>query len=117
MSLYQNPKNRKVRMAKLSISRRVALLAAATATTIALVGCAPAEEASDLGQLDVQFSWIKNAEFSGEFLADSNGYYAEEGFSSVNFIAGPTATAAVVLSGGALVGLSDAIAVTPVILE
>ena len=104
-------------MAKLSISRRVALLAAATASTIALVGCAPAEEASDFGQLDVQFSWIKNAEFAGEFLADSNGYYAEEGFSSVNLIAGPTATAAVVLSGGALVGLSDAIAVTPVILE
>ena len=77
-------------MAKLSISRRVALLAAATASTIALVGCAPAEEASDFGQLDVQFSWIKNAEFAGEFLADSNGYYAEEGFSSVNFIAGPT---------------------------
>ena len=104
-------------MAKLSLTRRVALFAAATATSIALVGCAPAEEASDFGALDVQFSWIKNAEFAGEYFADANGYYAEEGFSSTNFIAGPTATAAVVLSGGALVGLSDAVAVTPVILE
>ena len=104
-------------MAKLSITRRVALFAAATATSIALVGCAPAAEENDFGQLDVQFSWIKNAEFAGEYFADSNGYYQEEGFSSVNFIAGPTATAAVVLSGGALVGLSDAVAVTPVILE
>lgn len=98
-------------MAELSLTRRVALFAAATATSIALVGCAPAEEASDFGALDVQFSWIKNAEFAGEYFADANGYYAEEGFSSTNFIAGPTATAAVVLSGGALVGLSDAVAV------
>lgn len=105
-------------MSKLSLTRRAALFTAAAATSIALVGCAPAaEEASDFGQLDVQFSWIKNAEFAGEYFADSNGYYAAEGFSSTNFIAGPTATAAVVLSGGALVGLSDAIAVTPVILE
>ena len=104
-------------MPKLSITRRASLFIAAAVTSVALVGCAPAEEASDFGQLDVQFSWIKNAEFAGEYFADSNGYYAEEGFSSTNFIAGPTATAAVVLSGGALVGLSDAIAVTPVILE
>lgn len=104
-------------MPKLSLTRRASLVLAAAVTSVALVGCAPAEEASDFGQLDVQFSWIKNAEFAGEYFADSNGYYAEEGFSSTNFIAGPTATAAVVLSGGALVGLSDAIAVTPVILE
>lgn len=103
-------------MAKHTLSRRTALIAAAAAASLALVGCAPAQT-SDFGELNVQFSWIKNAEFAGEFLADSNGYYAEEGFSAVNFIAGPTATAAVVLSGGALVGLSDAIAVTPVILE
>ena len=104
-------------MAKLSLTRRAALVAVAAATTVALVGCSAAEETNDFGALDVQFSWIKNAEFAGEYFADSNGYYAEEGFSSVNFIAGPTATAAVVLSGGALVGLSDAVAVTPVILE
>lgn len=98
--------------------RFAALIATAAAASLALTGCAPAaEESSDFGALDVQFSWIKNAEFAGEYFADSNGYYTEAGFSSVNFIAGPTATTAVVLSGDALVGLSDAVAVTPVILE
>lgn len=94
-------------------------IAAVLATTLGLAACAaPAEESTDgYGELSVQFSWIKNAEFAGEYLADANGYYAEAGFSSVNFIAGPTATAAVVLSGDVLVGLSDAVAVTPVILE
>jgi ABC-type nitrate/sulfonate/bicarbonate transport system substrate-binding protein len=84
-----------------------------------LTGCASdsAEQTESYGELGVQFSWIKNAEFAGEYFADANGYYQEAGFSSVNFIAGPTATAAVVLSGEVLVGLSDAIAVTPVILE
>lgn len=102
-------------------SRRAALLAAAAAATLAIAGCAPAAtettEAESFGDISVQFSWIKNAEFAGEYLADANGYYTEAGFSSVNFIAGPTATAAVVLAGDALVGLSDVIAVTPIILE
>ncbi|MEN9872816.1 MAG: hypothetical protein RL450_751 [Actinomycetota bacterium] len=100
--------------------RPLVALAALSAAVLGLTGCAPqAEEAQSegFGDLSVQFSWIKNAEFAGEYFADSNGYYSEAGFSSVNFIAGPTATAAVVLSGDALVGLSDAVAVTPVILE
>ena len=94
------------------------LAAIAATAALVLTGCATTEEQSEsYGELSVQFSWIKNAEFAGEYFADSNGYYQEAGFSSVNFIAGPTATAAVVLSGEVLVGLSDAIAVTPVILE
>lgn len=94
-------------------------IATVLATTLGLTACAGSteESAEGYGELAVQFSWIKNAEFAGEYLADANGYYAEAGFSSVNFIAGPTATAAVVLSGDVLVGLSDAVAVTPVILD
>ena len=97
----------------------LAAIAAISAAALVLTGCASdsAEETESYGELGVQFSWIKNAEFAGEYFADANGYYQEAGFSSVNFIAGPTATAAVVLSGEVLVGLSDAIAVTPVILE
>ena len=99
--------------------RPLAAIAAISAAALVLTGCASdsAEETESYGELGVQFSWIKNAEFAGEYFADANGYYQEAGFSSVNFIAGPTATAAVVLSGEVLVGLSDAIAVTPVILE
>jgi ABC-type nitrate/sulfonate/bicarbonate transport system substrate-binding protein len=97
----------------------LAAIAAISTAALVLTGCASdsAEQTESYGELGVQFSWIKNAEFAGEYFADTNGYYQEAGFSSVNFIAGPTATAAVVLSGEVLVGLSDAIAVTPVILE
>jgi len=42
----------------------------------------------DYGTLDYQLSWIKNVEFAGEYLADTNGYYKDAGFSSVNLMAG-----------------------------
>ncbi len=100
-------------------SRSLVAIAALSVAALGLTGCAGSteESAEGYGDLAVQFSWIKNAEFAGEYFADNSGYYEEAGFSSVNFIAGPTATAAVVLSGEVLVGLSDAVAVTPVILE
>jgi ABC-type nitrate/sulfonate/bicarbonate transport system substrate-binding protein len=60
----------------------------------------------DFGKLAIQLSWIKNIEFAGEYFADSKGYYAAAGFSSVELIAGPTAAESVVASGKALVGLS-----------
>lgn len=98
--------------------KRLSALSALVSVAL-LSGCASSavNESEGYGELAVQFSWIKNAEFAGEYLADANGYYEEAGFNGVNFIAGPTATAAVVLSGDVLVGLSDAVAVTPVILE
>lgn len=65
--------------------------------------------AADLGALTVQFSWIKNAEFAGEFLADSKGYYADAGFSTVNFLAGPVAQEEVVATGKADFGLGNAV--------
>lgn len=104
-------------------SARKRLIGAASALPIvalALTGCSAGDtetEQGSLGDINIQFSWIKNAEFAGEYFADTNGYYEEAGFDSVNFTSGPTATAAVVLSGEALVGISDAIAVTPVIVE
>lgn len=99
--------------------RFLGVAAALPMFALALTGCSADSEPEQgsLGDINIQFSWIKNAEFAGEYFADTNGYYEEAGFSSVNFTAGPTATAAVVLSGEALVGISDAIAVTPVILE
>jgi len=59
------------------------------------------------GTLSYQFMWIKNAEFAGQYVADSRGYY--EGFDKVDLIAGgPTVTQdAVVESGKAIVGVSD----------
>lgn len=45
------------------------------------------------GALDFQLPWIKNVESAGEFIADAQGFYTKQGFSSVNLIAaGPNAT-------------------------
>ena len=62
----------------------------------------------DLGTLDFQLSWVKNVEFAGEYLADSMGFYAAEGFSKVNLLAGgPTVQQdSVVGSGKAFIGIS-----------
>ena len=72
---------------------------------------------ADLGDITVQLSWIKNAEFAGEFFADSKGYFTDAGFSSVTLNAGPGATESIVLSGGADFGLSNAISVGQVVAE
>jgi ABC-type nitrate/sulfonate/bicarbonate transport system substrate-binding protein len=62
----------------------------------------------DYGTLDYQLSWIKNVEFAGEYLADSNGYYKEVGFSSVNLMAGGPSVQqdAIVASGKAFICIS-----------
>jgi ABC-type nitrate/sulfonate/bicarbonate transport system substrate-binding protein len=104
-------------ISKLSLKGRITALSATLAVAaLALTGCAPADKA-DFGALNVQLSWIKNSEFTGEFNADTNGYYTEAGFSSVNLVAGPAATEAEVLSGNALVGIANPISTTPVILN
>ncbi|WP_235022038.1 MULTISPECIES: ABC transporter substrate-binding protein [unclassified Rathayibacter] len=74
-------------------------------------------DGADLGTLKVQLSWIKNEEFSGEFFADSEGYYTDAGFSSVTLTAGPSTGTAELLSGSADVALSDAVSVGTVIAE
>lgn len=61
------------------------------------------------GTIGFQVSWILNDEFSGEYLADSRGYYTSQGFTHVNIIpGGPNVTQdAVVASGKAFAGLSS----------
>lgn len=73
--------------------------------------------AADHGDITVQLSWIKNAEFAGEFFADANGYYDEAGFGEVTLNAGPGATESIVLSGGADFGLTNAVTVGQVIAQ
>jgi ABC-type nitrate/sulfonate/bicarbonate transport system substrate-binding protein len=70
---------------------------------------APAD-GSKYGVLDFRFSWIKNAEFGGYYLADQRGYYKDAGFSGVNFIAGgasATPQETDVVTGKAFVGTSS----------
>jgi ABC-type nitrate/sulfonate/bicarbonate transport system substrate-binding protein len=64
--------------------------------------------AKDLGQLTFQLSWIKNVEFAGEYIADTNGYYTDAGFSKVTLLSGGPGVAqdSIVAAGKALVCIS-----------
>ncbi|MCW2748068.1 MAG: transporter substrate-binding protein [Nocardioidaceae bacterium] len=97
---------------------RFAAVAAAAALVLAACGSSSDDEpaasdtaaaSGDLGALTVQLSWIKNAEFAGEFMADSKGYYKDAGFSSVNLLTGPVAQEEIVATGKADFGLSNAV--------
>lgn len=101
---------------------RLAALMAAAALALAACGSDSDGEAAsdasdgasnaastDLGDITVQLSWIKNSEFAGEFMADDKGYYSDAGFSSVNLLPGPVGTEELVATGKADFGLSNAI--------
>lgn len=105
--------------------RSAVALVAAAATASLLAGCASGtstdstggDEGADYGDLTVQLSWIKNEEFSGEFFADSEGYYTDAGFSSVTLTAGPSTGTAELLSDSADVALSDAVSIGTVVAK
>ncbi len=44
--------------------------------------------AADFGELSLQLNWITNAEFAGTYVAVEEGYYAANGFSTVNVVPG-----------------------------
>jgi ABC-type nitrate/sulfonate/bicarbonate transport system substrate-binding protein len=90
---------------------------ASTATTAG--GSATTAAKQNYGALDYQLSWIKNDEFSGEYLADTRGYYTQQGFTSVNLISGgPNVQQdAVVASGKAFVGISSPDITSPAIQQ
>ena len=85
------------------------LFSVVASISLALLGLTGCGSDGDSSRLSVQLSWIKNSEFAGEYFADTNGYYAEAGFGSVNLISGPTDTAAAILSGEAFVGIDNAV--------
>lgn len=89
--------------------RSVAIAAAAAVGLLGLAACGDdAADASGHGEINVQYSWIKNEEFAGEFYAYDKGYYDDAGFSKVNGISGPDTGVAKLLSGEVQVALSDA---------
>jgi len=72
-----------------SSSKSSSSSSAAAGSSSATTSATPA----NFGPLDLQLPWIKNVESAGEFIADTNGFYTKQGFSSVNLIAaGPNAT-------------------------
>ncbi|WP_138731482.1 ABC transporter substrate-binding protein [Modestobacter excelsi] len=100
-------------------TRRTAAAVTAAGLVLALAACGSDDaDASSSGgaedghgELSLQLSWIKNAEFAGEYLADSNGYYTDAGFSAVNLVAGPSTGVAELVQGSVQVALSDAVSI------
>ena len=100
------------------IWRRTAVVATATGLALTLAACGSDDSDSaaaggdeGLGEMSLQFSWIKNAEFLGEYVADDAGYYTDAGFDSVNLVSGPSSGVAELLQGSADVALNDAVSV------
>ncbi|MBF6355663.1 ABC transporter substrate-binding protein [Nocardia higoensis] len=93
--------------------RLVATSLVATLAALGLAACGGSDSATvdGHGKISVQYSWIKNEEFAGEFYAYDKGYYTEAGFSAVNGISGPDTGVAKLLSGTVQVALSDAASV------
>lgn len=116
MARHSNPGRR---------GRLAAGAAAFLASVLVLAGCAsggpaPASTAGDeasYGEISVQYSWIKNEEFAGEFYAYENGYYDEAGFDEVIGISGPDTGVAKLLSGTVQVALSDSASIGAAIAE
>lgn len=106
------------------VSRVAAALAGIAVSALALTACAggsgtaaePAADSADaaaegFGDLTLQLSWILNEEFAGEYFADTNGYFEEAGFSSVNLVPGPSTGVAELLGGTADIALSDSVSI------
>jgi ABC-type nitrate/sulfonate/bicarbonate transport system substrate-binding protein len=93
------------------LGRGAALGAFAVAGPALFAACGDDGESSGggsaaLGTAAVQFSWIKNVEFAGSYLAETNGYYTKVGFDKVDLLSGGpnVATEPVVNGGQALIG-------------
>jgi ABC-type nitrate/sulfonate/bicarbonate transport system substrate-binding protein len=88
-----------------------ALLLSACAGGAASAPSESAAEATGLGDLTVQLSWILNEEWSGELIADAEGYYTDAGLASVQLVPGPSSGVPELLSGTADLSLTDALSV------
>lgn len=101
-------------MSRRRAPRSLTIAAAFTASALTLAACGSSDsdagsDTSEAKDLTVQFSWIKNAEFAGEFIADADGYYKDAGFGTVNFLQGPVAQEEIVANGKANFGLSNSV--------
>ncbi len=103
---------------------RAGALLAAAALVLSACGSDDGDSAAaagggdaEFGDLTLQLSWIKNAEFAGEFFADAEGYYTDAGFGSVTMDPGPGAIETLVATEDADFGLSNAVSTAQVIAE
>jgi len=109
--------------------RGLAVIALLAAMALIYAGCSSDDSSSssegttasggsaEFGEISLQYSWIKNEEFAGEYYAAENGYYTDGGFSEVIGISGPDTGVAKLLSGTVQVALSDAASIGAAIAE
>lgn len=71
------------------------VLAACGKSSTSAGGNGSSADGSKYGTVAMQLSWLKNIEFSGEYYADSKGYYRDAGFGHVNLVAGGAASTSV----------------------
>jgi len=113
------PASRTSRRKSVQLKAAAALLSVVAATTLAACGSDSEGGSSEegFGTISMQYSWIKNEEFAGEFYAEDKGYYEEAGFDAVNGISGPDTGVAKLLSGKVQVAINDAASVGSAIAE
>jgi len=105
------------------LNRALRTTAVLTGAVLAMTACGGSDESEssseggDLGPVSLQLSWIKNAEFAGEYFADTNGHYTDVGFSDVTMDPGPGPIETLVASGEVDFGLSNAVSTAQVIAE
>ncbi|GAA1707465.1 ABC transporter substrate-binding protein [Microbacterium sediminicola] len=93
-------------------STRLAAALAVPALILTAAGCSssgdstPDETTAAVTDITFQLDWVKNNQFAGFFVADADGYYADENL-SVDFLDGGdvASTAAVIAGGGADMGI------------
>jgi ABC-type nitrate/sulfonate/bicarbonate transport system substrate-binding protein len=113
-------RRRFLRMSGLALGGAAALAACGGAPAGSSSGGGASGAATPNGAVAVQLSWIKNVEFAGEYMADTKGYYAAEGFEKVDLLAGGSASTGVetnLVSGACWAGLSAPVLTAPAVVQ
>lgn len=103
--------DRRAFLLRLARSGAGAALLGVTGTSLleagSLSGAAASTRAKSLGSASLQLDWIEDIEFSGSYIAKTDGFYAKAGL-DVSLLAGGPSTSVepIVVSGKALVGIS-----------
>ncbi len=117
MSFISSRRARRYGVALVGIVAATLAFSACSSSSTPAPGSSGSAAAADFGDISVQYSWIKNEEFAGEYYAYDKGYYESAGFGTVTGIAGPDTGVAKLLSGSVQFALSDAASVGAAVAE
>jgi ABC-type nitrate/sulfonate/bicarbonate transport system substrate-binding protein len=96
----------------IATKRVAALTGLALAAAVTMSACAPTDDggsSDEVSTITLQTSWLPSVQFSGSYIADDAGYYADENLEVTILPGGPdVANEAVVAAGNADIGLSNA---------